>query len=237
MESLGPELTRRRVISLLVSAVIIVALFSTRTCRHRDNVEPESAASDRVGLVISPYDSIFKVYADTLFDWKLLAAIAYVESKFDTASVSKMGAFGLMQVMPATYSHMVSRLGVDSDSISTSLNVYAAVQQLSDMNDQFSFINPGERINYILASYNSGHGHIFDAMRIARKNGINRYVWTNIEEVIGTMSDEEVYTDSVCRFGRFHGTETLQFVRKVKSKYQEYCQRDSVSYIGIPRQG
>lgn len=228
MESSGPELTRKRVISLIVSAVIIVVLFSTRTCRRQESEETEVAVPDTAALVISPYDSIFKAYADSMFDWKLLAAIAYVESKFDTSSVSNRGAFGLMQVMPSTYSHMVSRLGVDSDSVTTSLNVYAAVQQLSDMNEQFSFINPSERINYILASYNSGHGHIFDAMRIARKNGINRYVWTNIEDVILTMSDEEVYSDSVCLFGCFKGTETLQFVRKVRRKYQEYCELDTI---------
>ena len=50
---------------------------------------------------ISPYDSLFREYADTLgWDWKLLAAVAYVESKFDTAAVSSVGARGLMQMMP-----------------------------------------------------------------------------------------------------------------------------------------
>ena len=52
---------------------------------------------------ISDYDSIFRVYADTIgWDWKMLAAVAYVESKFDTSAVSSVGAQGLMQIMPQT---------------------------------------------------------------------------------------------------------------------------------------
>lgn len=230
MENFGPELTKKRVVSLLVAAALIVSLFVWQGTRRRDRKLPEP--QEEVGLVISPFDSIFKEYADTLFDWKLLAAIACVESEFDTTKVSSRGAFGLMQVMPDTYRFMVRRLGLtdaDSDSVSTSLNVYAAVQQLSDMNVMFSFINPNERLKFILGSYNCGHGHVFDAMRIARRDGVNRYVWSNIEEVIRTMDREEVYSDSICRYGRFNGAETIGFVRKVLSKYRKYCEMDTLS--------
>ena len=50
---------------------------------------------------ISPYDSLFQAHSDSLsWDWKLLAAVAFKESSFDTAAVSYMGAGGLMQMMP-----------------------------------------------------------------------------------------------------------------------------------------
>lgn len=227
----GPELNWKRVVSLLASAAIILVLFLHRTCA---DVEETPVEVLETGFVLSPFDDIFKEYADSLYDWKLLAAIADVESSFDTLKVSPSGAFGLMQVMPATYRQMIGRLGIgDSDSVSTRLNVYAAVQQLSDMDRQFSFINKEERLNYVLASYNCGHGHVFDAMRIARKEGINRYRWSNIEEVIGRMRLEEVYSDTVnCKFGKFIGDETIKYVRKVKKKYQEYCRLDSLSNPG-----
>ena len=229
MENAWPELTRKRVASLLIAAAVIVLLFVWRG--FRPGKEPPEQVGEP-GLVISPYDSIFKEYADTLFDWKLLAAIACVESEFDTAKVSQRGAFGLMQVMPSTYRYMIARKGLteaDSDSVSTSLNVYAAVQQLSDMNEMFGFINPEERLNFILGSYNCGHGHVFDAMRIARREGINRYLWSNIEDVIRMMDREEVYSDSICRYGRFNGDETIGFVRKVRSVYRKYCEMDTLS--------
>jgi len=52
---------------------------------------------------ISVYDPLFKQYAPKIgWDWKLLASVAYQESKFDTAGVSWAGATGLMGLMPAT---------------------------------------------------------------------------------------------------------------------------------------
>ena len=65
---------------------------------------------------ISPYDSLFKAYADTVgWDWKMLAAVAYVESKFDTAAVSGVGARGLMQMMPQTARAMGIPEGLESN--------------------------------------------------------------------------------------------------------------------------
>jgi len=34
-----------------------------------------------------------------------------------------------------------------------------------------------ERLNFILASYNAGLGHIYDAMALAKKYGKNNLVW------------------------------------------------------------
>lgn len=233
MVTSGPELTKKRVAALLIAAAVIVLLFSLRTCREANVEKPVD--DDVPELVISQFDSLFREYADTVVDWKLLAAIACVESEFDTSKVSSKGAFGLMQVMPSTYRDMVGRIGVDSDSVSTELNIYAAVQQLSDMNSLFLFINPSERINYVLGAYNCGHGHVFDAMRIARSTGVNRYRWSNIEDVMSTMSeDNELCSDTtVCRYGTFNWQETVGFVRKVMNRYQEYCRMDSLAADGI----
>lgn len=218
-------------------ALVVLAVFVFGGCRNRVESVPafpaeEADTSDSVReLVLSPFDSLFKEYSDSVFDWKLLAAIACVESGFDSSLVSGRGAFGLMQMMPSTYRQMLSRIGIsDTDTVSNALNVYAAVQQLNDMDRLFGFIGKEERLNYVLAGYNCGHGHVFDAMRIARKNGINRYLWKNIEDVFTIMSDEEVYMDTLtCRYGRFEGVETSAYVRKVKNKYDEYCRLDSAS--------
>lgn len=178
---------------------------------------------------ISHLDHIFISCADTVIDWKLLAAIAYVESKFDTLSVSGQGASGLMQLMPSTYRQMILRLGVeDTSAINTRLNVMAAVEYIRELDKKFSFINPVERINYVLGSYNSGYGRVFDAMRLAKKEGVNKYRWSNIEKIMLTMNQEHVYTDSLCRLGKFDGRETTTYVKKVNKKYNEYLRIDSV---------
>ena len=50
-----------------------------------------------------------------------------------------------------------------------------------------------ERIKFILASYNAGLGHIFDAIALADKYGKNKTVWTdNVENYILLKSNEEI---------------------------------------------
>ncbi len=231
MSQIGPELTKKRVAALLITAALILFLFSAKVWNEKRKCLPPGDVPELPGLIISPFDSLFKACSDSLFDWKMLAAIAYVESRFDTAQVSDRGAFGLMQVMPATYSQNLLSLGIsNTDSISTELNVLAAVRQLHDGDAYFNFINPEERINFILGAYNCGQGHIFDAMRIARSKGINRYLWANIADVMATMSDSAVYSDTVvCHFGSFNYSETVRFVRDVRAKYQEYCNLDTIA--------
>lgn len=225
----GPEMTAKKVVVLLLTAAAILALFITRTVRSESAKESNDSGQlkEVQYLYISPYDSLFRQYADSVCDWKMLAAIAYVESKFDTAACSYRGAQGLMQIMPATYSHMLAKLGVhDTTSRSTELDIRVAVRYMDELSSLFNFINEKERINYILGGYNGGSSHIFDAMRIARKNGVNRYNWASLSPVLQSLSDPAVYNDSVCKFGSFDATETLQYVRRVTRKYNEYKRLD-----------
>ncbi len=228
------ELTVKKVLTLLLVAALILLLFFIKSSDNRSTPEPPVAVVEQLEdyFYISPYDSLFRECADSLFDWKLLAAIAYVESKFDTASVSYRGAVGLMQIMPSTYRSMLEKMGeydsllVDTLHFSTELNVKAAVFYMHRLSDRFDFINEKERLNYILGSYNGGSNHIFDAMRLARKRGINRYNWNSLSSVLERMNEEDFYTDSVCKFGYFDATETLMYVDKVQRKYKEYNSKD-----------
>jgi len=226
----GPEMNVKKILILLLTAALILILFLTRS-RFRSGNEAESGEElhevPQQFVYISPFDSIFRLYADSVCDWKMLAAIAYVESKFDTAARSHRGAQGLMQIMPSTYRHLLSKMG-ESDTLAQNveLDVKVAVRYLNDLSNLFSFINEKERINYMLGSYNGGSNHIFDAMRIARKNGVNRYNWSSLTPVLISLKDPEVYRDSVCQYGVFDATETLQYVNRVKRKYKEYSDLD-----------
>lgn len=221
----GPEMNIRKLLVLLLTAALILTLFLTRTrCQSvPEEVEEPQAPKAEQYLYISPFDSLFRLYADSVCDWKMLAAIAYVESKFDTSARSYRGAQGLMQIMPATYRHTLARMGVpDTMAQNVELDIMVAVRYMDDLSKLFDFINDRERINYILGSYNGGSNHIFDAMRIARKKGVNRYNWNSLSPVLASLSDPEVYNDSVCQYGQFDATETLNYVRKVNLKYNEY---------------
>ena len=83
--------------------------------------------------------------------------------------------------------------------------------------------DPVERLNFIIAAYNSGIGHIYDAIALARKYGKNPAVWyDNVEEAVLWKSNPEFYNDEVCRFGYFRGRQTVNYVRDVNRYYTLY---------------
>lgn len=174
--------------------------------------------------IISRYDALFKKYAKQIdWDWRLLASLAYTESNFDTAAVSWAGAKGLMQLMP----HTAHAMGVPSGKeYNAEESIKAAVKYIDEINYTFRSIPEPERINFVLASYNSGTGHVLDAMALAEKYGKNRHLWhDNVEKYILLKSDERYYTDSVCRNGYFRGVETYNFVRDIMMRYERYRQK------------
>lgn len=169
---------------------------------------------------ISPYDHIFKAAAKKYgIDWRMLAAIAYVESHFNAESKSWAGALGLMQVMPRTARSM----GYSPDEmLNPSKNVDVAVKALSQIDKMLEkrIPNPEERMDFVLASYNSGPGHILDAIALADKHGMDPQIWTgNVEKAAVLKSKPAYYRDPVVKNGYFRGQETVNFVRKVRTAY------------------
>lgn len=173
---------------------------------------------------ISHYDDLFRKYAKEIdWDWRLLASLAYTESNFDTAAVSWAGARGLMQLMPSTARAMGVPEGKDAEPEES---VKAAVKYIGLTTESFMNVPEAERINFVLASYNSGIGHVLDAMALAEKYGKDKYVWRdNVEKYIVLKSDEEYFSDPVCRFGYFRGIETYNFVRDVTARYERYKEK------------
>lgn len=173
---------------------------------------------------ISVYDNIFKEAAvKNGFDWRLLAAIAYVESHFKADSRSWAGALGLMQVMPRTARSM----GYSPDEMSNPVkNVDVAVRALMQLDKMLENRVPDreERLDFILASYNSGPGHILDAIALAEKHGMDPTLWQgNVEKAAVLKSKPAYYRDPVVKNGYFRGQETVNFVRKVRSAYNIFC--------------
>lgn len=170
---------------------------------------------------ISHYDDLFKKYAAQIgWDWRLLASLAYTESNFDTTAVSWAGARGLMQLMPRTARAMGMPEGKEANPEES---IKAAVKYLGITTRSFTEVPEGERINFVLASYNSGIGHVFDAMALSEKYGSNKYVWRdNVEKFVLLKSNEEYFTDPVCKHGYFRGQETYNFVREIMGRYEQY---------------
>ncbi len=174
---------------------------------------------------ISHYDKLFKKYAKEIgWDWRMLASLAYTESNFDTTAISWAGAKGLMQLMPATARIMGVPPGKEQNPEES---IKAAIKYIQATDRSFNMVpNKQERLNFILASYNAGLGHIYDAMALAKKYGKNELIWkNNVEKYILLKSNEEYFTDPVCKNGYFRGIETYNFVRDIMYRYELYKKR------------
>lgn len=163
---------------------------------------------------ISPYDSLFQVHADSLaWDWKLLAAVAYKESRFDTAAISHKGAGGLMQMMPATAAMMgVERAG------GVNSHIRGASRYLAELDGIWkrSVPNPDQRLKFVLASYNAGPGHILDAQRLAKDLDLDPHRWDgNVERALVLLNRPRFFTLPFVKTGVCRGQDTYWYVRDV----------------------
>lgn len=191
----------------------------------KDSEERAVSIPHRNSRGISDYDDIIRTVAQKHgLDWRLLAAIAYHESRFKAHVVSSKGARGLMQIMPVVASHF----GIPHDMISDpKTNVMLAARLLKNIENslQLPTVTPDkDRMSIILACYNAGVGHIADARRLALKYGSNADSWTDISKFLDLKSQAEYYEDEVVRNGIFRGgKQTTAFVDNVLGKYDTYC--------------
>lgn len=175
----------------------------------------------RKGDSLSPYDALFKRYASEAgFDWQFLAAIGFNESRFNNKIVSWAGAQGIMQLMPNT----ARAMGVGDLHIPDN-NILGASRLLKQLNESLKTKVPdsSERMKFVLAAYNSGLGHVYDAIALAKKYGLDPEIWNgNVSEAALMKSRPQYYNDPVVKNGYFRGRETVDFVDRVMTVYQYY---------------
>lgn len=171
---------------------------------------------------ISHYDEIFKKYAKVSgYDWYLLAAIAYQESRFKSDLSSWAGATGLMGLMPRT----AKSFGISGDELKDpELSVMVGANLIKRLNSIFTKIkDPQQKVKFVLAAYNGGNGHISDAQALARKYGEDPYRWDgNVEKYVALKSKPEYYNDPVCKSGYLRSQEVLAYVDNVMSNWYKF---------------
>jgi len=151
---------------------------------------------------------LFKKYSDQYgFDWLLVAAQGYQESGLDQSTRSRVGAIGVMQVMPAT----ARDRNVNIPNIhELEPNIHAGVKYLRFMVNEY-FDDPGiDRVNrhlFAFASYNAGPNRIQRLRKVAADEGLDPNKWFNNVEVV---------------VAREVGRETVQYVSNIYKYYLAY---------------
>ncbi len=168
---------------------------------------------------LSPYDDWFREYARIPgWDWRLVASQAYQESRFRPAAKSWAGAVGLMQIMPRT----ARELRINPHDPRQSIE--GACRYLWKLDDQLKDDIPREeeRIQFILASYNVGLGHVEDARRLAKKYGDDDTSWKDVAYWLIRKSTRGVYNDPVVKYGFARGTEPVDYVERILDRFEHY---------------
>lgn len=170
---------------------------------------------------LSPYDDIIKRYAADLgWDWRMLAAVIYQESKFSINSRSHRGAQGLMQVMPQT-----ARYYEIDDLLDPEKNIMAGTSHLKRLQKLYSKCDMDsiERVKFTLAAYNAGEGRVADCRNFAASRQIDNNCWEEIVNLIPLMREDSILEEESVKLGKFNGYETIAYIDSVMSLYNAFC--------------
>ncbi len=189
---------------------------SPRTSLLRANSRYATINGDR----LSPYDNLLKEAATKLgWDWRLLAALVYQESRFSSNDQSWAGARGLMQLMPTT----AQRFGA-SNPDDPAQSIKAGVRFLKHLDDYWIKKVPDstQRVKFVLASYNVGLTHIIDARKLTIKYSSDPTDWEVVEKYLLKKSDPVYYKDPLVIAGYCKCEEPVRYVEDVLARYEEY---------------
>jgi membrane-bound lytic murein transglycosylase MltF len=116
------------------------------------------------------------------FDWLMLAAQGYQESRLDQDVKSRVGAIGVMQVMPATGKEL--EVG---DIQQTEANIHAGTKYLRSVLDRYFADAELDGLNrqlFAFASYNAGPAKVRKLRAEAEKRGLDPNQWFNNVELV-----------------------------------------------------
>lgn len=127
----------------------------------------------------------FKKYGKQYnFDWLLLAAQGYQESRLNQDLISQAGALGIMQVRPSTARDPninIKDIGIVEN------NIHAGTKYMSFLRDRYYnhiYMDPFNKNIFTLASYNAGPRRIAQMRKKAIDNNLDPNVWFGNVELI-----------------------------------------------------
>ncbi len=174
--------------------------------------------------LLPKYKHIFKQAQElTGIDWRLLAAVSYRESHWDTYNTSPTNVRGLMMLTEST----ADLMGV-TDRLDPKQSIPAGAKYILKMRDIIPerIVEP-DRTYLALASYNIGYAHVEDARVLAKRLKLNPDSWADVKKTLVMLTDPEYY--STAKYGYASGGAPVIFVESIRS-YQRILQRYQPSH-------
>ena len=159
----------------------------------------------------------------TGLDWRLLAAISYQESHWDTFNTSPTNVRGLMMLTEAT----ADQMGV-TDRLDPKQSIPAGAKYISQMIETVpDRIPEPDRTYMALAAYNIGYAHVEDARVLAQRLKMNPDSWADVKKTLVMLNDQKYYSSA--KFGYCSGGAPVIFVESIRS-YHSILTRFEPSY-------
>ncbi len=152
-----------------------------------------------------PYFSKYtKRYFGPGFDWKYFKAQAIAESRLKEKARSRVGAKGIMQIMPKTFDEIKKKNPtIKGTREQPRWNIAAGIWYNRSIWKLWKADRPfQDKINFMFGSYNAGKGNILKAQRKAKRQGMNPNLWPSIEQTLPKITGK-------------HSKETLGYIKKI----------------------
>ena len=182
----------------------------------------------RIKTRLPKYKDYFQKAATSFgIPWTLLASVAYQESHWNPKAKSYTGVRGLMMLTRNT----AKILGV-KNRLDPKQSIIGGTRHLKQM---MKFVPKGvegeNRLKFALAAYNIGLGHIKDAMALADKLGLNKYVWSDLKIVLPLLSQKKYY--KTLQFGYARGAEPVKYVEAIYN-YKNILEKTVSPLVSAP---
>jgi len=181
---------------------------------HSDRLNPLDVTTflKRTKSLLPQYIRLFKHAQElTGLDWRLLAAISYQESHWDTFNTSPTNVRGLMMLTEET----ADRLGV-TDRLDPKQSIIAGARYILTLRDMVpKRIQEPDRTWIALAAYNIGYAHVEDARVLAQRLKLNPDSWADLKKTLPLLNRVEYH--STVKYGYASGGAPVIFVESIRT--------------------
>ncbi len=166
----------------------------------------------RSHTLLPKYVFLFKqAQGITGLDWRLIAAISYQESHWDTFNTSPTNVRGLMMLTEST----ADRMGV-TDRLDPKQSIPAGAKYLNQLVDTVPERVPmPDRFYMALASYNIGYAHVEDARVLAQRLKLNPDSWADLKKTLVMLSNPSYHVNA--KYGYCNCGAPVIFVESIRS--------------------